>query len=312
MKILIAGPGAMGCLFAGLLLKSNEVSLFDYNAKRAARLNRNGIKISGFSNIRFKIRVITKTSPIEHFDLVLLLVKSQSTSQALQDINKFLDRNTYLLTLQNGLGNVEIISKYVCDHIKGLNKKHLLAGTTALGATLKDPENIIHSGAGLTTIGFIEKNTSNSSFLVSLKTVFEKCGIKTSITRNIYTTLWSKLIINSAINPIGAIFRVSNGELLKNKSIKQLLFSTVRESYSVALKLEIKPLYSNPELKVAQTCKKTSKNQNSMLQDILKGKQTEIDNINGAIITLALKNKIETPVNKVLYSLIKRLETDTK
>jgi len=123
--------------------------------------------------------------------------------------------------------------------------------------------------------------------------------------KNIESALWSKLIINSAINPLGAVTKKKNGELIKDKYLKRILIELTDESTRVSVAKGIKLLYKDLRHRVVKTCLLTGSNINSMLQDVLNGKKTEIENINGVIIAEAKKLNISVPFNELLYNLVK-------
>ncbi|MFH0807042.1 MAG: 2-dehydropantoate 2-reductase [Elusimicrobiota bacterium] len=295
MKIVIVGPGAMGCLFAGLLSKNpkNEVWLLDKNPERTAVIKKNGIKISGLTKKNTKTKITTEPNEIGTANLVLIFVKSYDTESATKSVLPCINKETIILSLQNGLGNIEIIRKYSVNNV--------FAGITAIGATLIGWGKVKHAGKGATIIG-------KSGRAKEIIKAFNKTGIVIKANNNIDSIIWSKLVLNSAINPLGAITQMKNGELIENCYIKDSLIQTVKETAMIAKDLGIKLLYKNPEKEVVNACKKTKNNTNSMLQDILNRKQTEIEYINGAIIKQAEKLKLEAPLNKNLYSRVKSIE----
>lgn len=294
MKIVIVGPGAMGCLFAGLLSKSNEVWLLDRNPARVKHIRKYGLKISGLSNIKIPpqdIGITTNTHDIGPAELIIILVKSYDTESAIKKVLPCIDKKTLILSLQNGINNPETIKKSV--HKKfSLN---IFAGITSQGATSLGFGEVRRAGMGETLLGTGCKK---------IYEVFNNSGIKTRIIKNIESALWSKLIINSAINPLGAVTKRENGELVKDRYLKRILIELADESTRVAVAKGIKLLYKDFKHRVIKTCLLTGSNINSMLQDVLNGKKTEIDNINGVIIAEAKKLNISVPFNELLYNLI--------
>ncbi|MEW6042246.1 MAG: 2-dehydropantoate 2-reductase, partial [Elusimicrobiota bacterium] len=315
MKIIIVGPGAMGTLFATKLYNKTreEIWLFDKDNKRAEIISRNGIKINGLINIKSKpdkVHITTDPLKIGKANLIIFFVKAFDTENAARKIIPCIGENTAILTLQNGLGNAEIIQKVIRSATltmnppgypprrvgvkgKGLNISlrdvTILAGTTSEGSTYNAPGFVTHTGCGETVLGYYSNTRppQRGKLLKQIKDLFDSAGLRTSLTPNVKNQIWSKLILNSAINPLGAITLRKNGELLKDKCLKELLFSVVNESAEVARRCGMNLLYKDPVKKLEEVCKNTAGNYNSMLQDILKGKRTEIDYINGAIIRAA-------------------------
>ena len=151
MKIVIVGPGAMGCLLAHYLSKSKEeLWILDNEKERAAKINQSGISVEGISGKnQVKIKATTDAGEIGPADLVIICVKSYDTKEALKCIRALISTHTSVLTLQNGIGNIEIISEIV-----GADK--VVGGVTSEGATLLDTNKIRHAGKGETIIGRID------------------------------------------------------------------------------------------------------------------------------------------------------------
>lgn len=305
MRIVIVGPGAMGCLFAGLFVESgqNDVWLVDKNQSRANELNKNGLTIEGIGGTRkiSGIQVTSRPNEIGCADLALICVKSYNTSEATHSIIKIIGNDTVVLTLQNGLSNVEVISSI-------LGEDKVIAGVTSYGATMLGIGYTRHAGVGDTVIGKPAKSeTVTDQKVEQVADVLKSAGFQTKVSHNIWSFIWGKLIVNAAINPITAITRLRNGELLEHKEARKLLRMTVEESVRVASASHISLPYDDPVSAVESVCKSTAPNVSSMLQDVLRGKQTEIGAINEAIIDKGREVGIETPVNKVLTYLVKSL-----
>ena len=302
MRIVIVGSGAMGSLFGGLLAESgNEVYLLDIWKDHVDRINKNGLWIEGLSGDRFiKIKAVTEPKEIGGTsDLIIIFVKSYHTKSAAKNISPLVGESTSILTLQNGLGNFEILS-----NIFGLEK--VIAGTTSYGATILGPGRVRHAGIGPTVIG--ELNGQTIARTEKFAQILTQAGIKTDTSDNVLGLVWSKLLINVGINALGVLIRVKNGELVKGKYSLKLQRELIEEAFEVAKRKGIKLIHQDMVKEVASICEKTSVNINSMLQDVLKKRKTEIDFINGAIVREGEKLNISTPVNQVITDLIKAIE----
>jgi len=312
MKIVIVGPGAMGCLFAAFLAKSGEeVYLFDRRKERADAISKNGITVEGISDLKAPIKATINSKDIKTCDLIIICVKSYDTEEATKEIKSLIGKNTLVLTLQNGVGNVEAISKIV-------GEEKTIGGVTSQGATLLGDGNIRHAGKGETVIGLVKgsgvrgpgsSSQGPGSRLEDIVSVFEKAGFQTKIADNIQDLIWSKLIINVGINALTAITRLNNGRLIEFEGTDAILEEAVKEAVKVAEAKGIKLIFENPVEKTKAVCKATAGNVASMLQDALKQRKTEIDYINGAIVKEAQQLHIEVPVNRVLTNLVKTLES---
>lgn len=300
MKILIIGPGAMGCLFAAFLSKTQEVILLDKNHKRAQAINGQGIIIEGISgNWQAKVNATADTTNLSSIDLILVCVKSYNTKEAICQAKPCISEKTMVLTLQNGLGNIEVIGE-----VAGQDK--VLGGVTSQGATLLADGHIRHAGRGETVIGRIDGKIPVQ--LREIREAFNKVGLETRISRDIKGLIWSKLIINVGINALTAVTKLNNGRLLEFEGTARILRNAVTEAVKIAKKKRIKLIYDDPLAKVEAVCEATATNVSSMLQDVLKKKRTEIDFINGVVVRQGQSLGIPTPVNSALVDLVKTIE----
>lgn len=302
MKITIVGPGAMGCLLGAFLSKKgHDVWLLDKNPQRCQKIKEQGIKVEGVSgNWQTPINACVDPKEAGPQDLVVIAVKSYDTKDAVRNIKPLLGDNTLVLSLQNGLGNTEIISEVA-------GGERALGGITNLGATLLDAGYVRHAGKGETVIGRVDGKIPVE--LRAIREVFNKAGLETRLTKDIKALLWSKLIINVGINALTAVTRLNNGRLTEFEATRRILQDAVNEAIRVAKKKRVKLIYDDPLSKVEAVCEATSQNVSSMLQDVLKHKKTEIDFINGVIVRQAQALGIPAPVNTVLTNLVKAIES---
>jgi len=306
MKIAIVGPGAMGCLFTALLTRtklSNDIWLLDKDPERAKRIKAKGISVEGINNFKSSVNITADPKVIGHSDLVIICTKSYDTETALNSIKPLLKDDTNVLSLQNGIGNLQLI-------IDMAGEERTVCGMTANGATLNGDGKVRQTGKGETIIG----KPTGKIFrdLRHISSTFNAAGILTKTSRDVNGIIWSKLIINAGINALAAICRLSNGALLMHEGAKELMRQAVIESTKVAKKKKAKLIFDDPLQKVESVCKNTSANICSMLQDILHRKRTEIDFINGAIVRHAKSSGVKVPVNEMLTQLVKVIESSYK
>ncbi|MFH0732706.1 MAG: 2-dehydropantoate 2-reductase [Candidatus Omnitrophota bacterium] len=303
MKIVIVGPGAIGCLFAALLSRAKsvkEVWILDKNEQRAKRLNANGIKVEGISNFTAKIKVTADAQEIANADLVIIAVKSYDTESAIKQINPLLGKETKVLTIQNGVGNLEMINEVV-------GEERALGGVSLQAATMFKEGHIKHCGSEETTIGASDGKIFGD--VRAIAGIFNEAKIKTKMSKDIKSVIWSKLVINAGINALGAITRLCNSDLIKYDGTKEMLRLSVAEAAKVAKRKGTKLAYDDPLQKAESICAATGSNICSMLQDVLNKRPTEIDSINGAISRHARSLGIKTPVNDMLFALVKTIES---
>jgi 2-dehydropantoate 2-reductase len=298
MKIVIFGAGAIGSLFGALLSKNNEVFLFGRKSHIHAIKN-NGLTIKGKTNLNVKINAESSFENITFSpDLLILTVKSYDTEAAIKQAKKIILKDTKILSLQNGLDNIEKIS----NHIKS---EKIIAGVTTHGAFFSKPGIVEHTGIGKTVLG--DLNNTKSNFIDKVIKLFNEAGIETRESKNISEDIWNKAIINSSINPLTSIFQCNNGYLLENPILEKLIENICKESTSIANAYGIDFSVEIMINKTKDVIKNTAENFSSMLQSIKKNKKTEIDSINGKLTFIGKENNVDTKLNEFLYHYIKSL-----
>lgn len=302
MKIAVVGPGALGCLITGLLKSrtKEDVWLIDKLPDRAKRIREEGIRVEGMSSISADIDVSADPEEVGACDLVILCVKSYSTEDACKDIKCLVGDKTSILTLQNGIGNIQILN----DHF---GVERVIAGVTNHGATLLGTGHVRHAGKGDTIIGMPKGKVLGA--IKDAANILTKCGMETKISKDIDSVIWSKLVINVGINALTGITRLKNGMLIKHEHARRILRDAVQEAVRIVKRKRIKLSYDDPIQKAESVCKATAANISSMLQDVLSSKRTEIDYINGAITRQGKALGIPTPVNETLTDMIKTIES---
>lgn len=302
MKIAIVGPGALGCLIAGSLKArtKEDVWLIDSSPERAKRIRQDGIKIEGLSNLaRCQVNASADPKEVGRCDLVILCVKSYSTEDACKDIKDLVSDNTFVMTLQNGIGNVQVLNDY-------FGTEKVIAGVTNHGATLLGDGHVRHAGKGETIIGLASGKVLGP--IKEIAGILSKAGFETKVSKDIDSVIWSKLVINVGINALTAITRLKNGMLTEHGGTRDILRSAVQEAVKIVKRKRVKLIYDDPIQKVESVCKATAANASSMLQDVINKKRTEIDFINGAVIRQGKALGIPVPVNEVLTALVKTIE----
>ena len=296
MKTAIIGPGALGCLFGAYLAKGGlDVTLIDHRPERARTLGAGGITVQGLrGEHHVPVRVTAESNSLGPVDLVIVCVKAYHTGDALRLHGSLVGNNTMVWTIQNGLGNVETMARLVpADRIVG--------GSTTMGANLLAPGRVHHAGEGETFIGELDGTLSPRVELVARK--LSAAGIPVQPRADIQRLIWRKVLVNVAINALTAILRVRNGVLLEHEPALRLMEDAVREAVRAAASHGIHLAEDEAVTQAKDVARRTAKNRSSMLVDILAGRRTEIDFINGAITGLG-----PAPVNRVLTDLVRALE----
>jgi 2-dehydropantoate 2-reductase len=299
MQILVVGAGAMGCLFAARLHRAGfQVVVYEKIRPLSETIHEHGIQVQGIGGHDTMMVPAFSENPPFQADVVLLCVKSTDTREAAQTVSPWVRAESMVLTLQNGLGNVEILQE-----IFGPEK--VLGGVTAEGATVLGPGKIRHAGKGETVIGPAREGDDR---LPTLLSAFKQAGFQIRSALDVDQLLWGKLIINVGINALAAVTRLKNGRLPQIEATRTVMEQAVEEAVAVAKAKGVELPYPDPFDRVVAVCRATADNVASMLQDVLHEKTTEIDFINGAIVREGRALGIETPVNGVLTALVRTLQ----
>jgi 2-dehydropantoate 2-reductase len=301
LRIAIVGAGAIGCLIGIRLHESGQnILLIHHDSRIVDSIRRRGVALREPSGktIRAHIDVKESLSRTDNPDFILLTVKAYDTEDAARHLRKVMGGRTPILTLQNGLGNIEILSRY-------FPKSIVLAGSTTEGALGTGPGTVTHAGRGWTWIGELHGKLTERSIMIS--DAFRHAGFRTIASRNIEGVIWSKAIVNSAINPISALARVSNGELNTSSSLMDVAMRLVREGIMVAKAHGVSPAPS-PRSMLVGILVQARRNRSSMLRDIEAGRKTEIRQLNGSIALLGRRLGVNVPFNTLIWELVQGLE----
>ncbi|BHH82763.1 ketopantoate reductase family protein [Desulforhopalus sp. 52FAK] len=306
MKIVIVGGGAIGRLFGSYLANnSNEVTLLDIDHHIVRAIKNNGIHVLGRDVTdpdmvsRVRVNAVTDGKRITESDLVLLMVKSFSTRAASQSIAHLIGPGCPLLSIQTGLGNIEIIEQAV-------SKNDILRGFTFMSGTALGDSKVRYGQEGKTYIGEIDGE--RTSRVQKIADLFEKSGISTQVVKRIIGRLWCKVIVFSAINPLSALLKVPNGVLTSKMESITLMKRLLDEGKAVADAHGIDLVYNDLYELLFDACQRSSNNLSSMFQDILNSNLTEIDAQNGAICKYAAMYGVATPTHQTMLEMIKLQE----
>jgi len=289
-KIFILGAGAIGSVLGGLLSEKNDVTLVGRKAHVDA-VNSNGLSVSGDVTASFHVRADTKIREMPEKTLIFLTTKAYDSEKAIREVRRLLRKDTVILVLQNGLGNEEVVRRVVGGEAE------VLRGVTRMSAEFFKPGEVRY-WKGETAI-------AHDAAAEKVAQTLSASMLKTSLSKNIKHQVWSKVVVNSVVNPLTAIFRVRNREI-GTQPLASVRHHIVRECIQVG-KAEGIAFPRGLEQRIDREILAYT-NFSSMCQDILKRKKTEIDFLNGRIVELGRKHGVPAPVNETLVNLIKFLE----
>ena len=281
-------------MLGGLLSREHDVTIVGRKPHVDA-VNRHGLHISGVSTMLAHPTATTDV-PSEAPDVVFVTTKAYDTADAIEALRAFWRRSVFV-TLQNGLGNAETLAA---------KAKRVVAGATSHGVTFVAPGEIVHAGAGDTVVGPVQGVTLGE--VEAIAGLLTHAGIETTVVKDVRRELWAKAVVNAAINPLTVVLRVPNGELVRAGDLRALLDRLAREgaAASRAAGVDLDP--DAMAAKSAEVARRTANNRSSMLQDVEKGRRTEIDAITGALLRAAGAKGLPMPYNEMMDLLVRGWE----
>lgn len=301
-RVTIIGAGAMGLLHGAYLSRGGcRVTLVARRPEVAELINAQGIRVEdaqGEQNFK-GMAAVSRIEDAPEPDLVLLLVKGPDTAGAMAGAARHIPAGASVLTLQNGLGNIEAIAAEVPE-------EQILAGVSYTGGTLLGPGHVRMGGLGQTHIG--ELGGKMTPRLLALAQIFERSGLPAVISENIQGLIWTKVLVNAGINPLAALTRLKNGDLVAMPESRVLMSILVAEGAHLAGRLGISLSEPDPVAHTLEVAHRTGNNLASMLQDIMQNKKTEIESINGKLVEKGSELGLTLPLNHTVTLLIRLLE----
>jgi 2-dehydropantoate 2-reductase len=283
----------MASLFAARLSEVADVSMLGTWEAGLEALRQNGVRVieADGSEERYTVRVFSDVEDCVGAQYALVLVKSWQTARAARQLAACLSPEGIALTLQNGIGNLEIL-----QDVLGLDRAAI--GVTTMGATLLGPGKVRAGGGGPTHIAAHPR-------LGSLIDLLDRSGFEVHETEDLDSVVWGKLVVNAAINPLTALLGVPNGDLLVHPAARELMGAAAEEAAAVASARGVQLPYDDPRGLAEDVARRTATNRSSMLQDVTRGAPTEIDAISGAITLEGERLGVPVGVNWTLWKLIR-------
>lgn len=306
MKILILGAGALGMVYGTYLARENDVTLCVRRKEQEDIINSEGVFLEGEGvSENTKIKACVDVTNLGTVDLVVILVKGYDTVSALKKVLPVIGRETIVLTLQNGMGNFDNVTSVV-------NPDQVILGTSGQGVTMLGDNRVRHTGVGVDSLGCYDSFKGGADKIKSLVNIFNNAFngtlYKMKYREDIDEYIWRKLFINIGTNSITAILEDTNSCVVDNPYGNKVSEAMVKEAIDIANacgqsfdKDEVWNYFMTAISRVV-------KNKSSMYQDLMKGRPTEIDTINGAVVKRASNLGLEAPYNKMMTDLVKAKE----
>jgi len=299
MRVCIVGCGAVGSLFAAHLAQVDDVEVWAYDVVQphVDAINQSGLKLVGEADITGAVRATSEARELPPCDFGIVATKSMYTRAAIEASSHAFAHGA-VASVQNGVGNEEVIAEHV---------DRVIRGTTFPAGHLTEP-GVVHMDArGDTWLGPFEPRPASMDAVTELAKAITAGGMNTKALADARGAQWTKLIFNAATNPLGALTRLTHGRLCEQPDTRRLISQLVAEGKAVAESLGI-TLDSDPDELVDHAAKVAYEHRASMLQDVLAERATEIDALNGGIVRFGAEQGVPTPMNEAIAALIKGLE----
>ena len=305
-KVAVVGAGAVGSFLGGMLARAGAPVTLIGRPSHIDAITGAGLFLD---SIHFQesisVNAATNYRPVSDAAIVLICVKAGDTEEAARQVMGHLAHGTIVVSLQNGVDNVE--------RIRAVSGVEALPAAVYVAVEVTAPGRIKHTGAGHLAIGdFWDRSSTDASWRDDIQTVadlFSQAGVPCRISADIHADLWIKLTMNCAYNAISALGRARYGLLAENRWIKEIMLQVIVEIVAVARAAGVKIPSSDDLMESALKLGKTMENAiSSTAQDIQRGKRTEIDSLNGYVVRRAMQLGIGAPVNQTLHGLVKLLE----
>ena len=300
MRICIVGCGAVGSLFAAHLARAgkHEVWAYDVSRDHVDAINRSGLRLSGAADFTARMRATCDAGELPPCDFGVVATKAIHTRAAIAQTARAFGPDSAVCSVQNGVGNEEIIAEHV---------GYVIRGTTFPAGHIIAPGHVGFDIRGDTWIGPFEPTKTPMQKVETLAAAMTEGGMNTLALADARGAQWTKLIFNASTNPVGALTRLHHGAATFFPPTGDLFNALIAEGEAVAKALGIK-LDADPRTLVMKGANAPGKHKASMLQDVLAGRQTEVDFMNGAIVKAGEQAGVPTPLNQAMWALVKGLE----
>lgn len=300
MNICVIGCGAIGSLFAAHLGRNEDVEVYAYDVwqEHVDAINETGLTLSGEANFTVPITASTTADDFPSCDYGIVATKSIHTRSAIEDTHSLFEEDSAVCSVQNGLGNEEIIAEHV---------NFVIRGTTFPAGSVVEPGHVEFEINGDTWIGPFEPTETPMGMVEELADAITAGGLNTVAEEDARGAQWSKLIFNASTNPVGALTRLHHSAATYFEPTGDLFEELIAEGEAVADALGIE-LHGDPRDMVQKGADAPGEHKASMFQDILAERTTEVDFMNGAIMEKGQEVDVPTPYNQSMWALIKGLE----
>jgi 2-dehydropantoate 2-reductase len=294
MKIAVMGAGAVGCYYGGMLARAGHDVVLIGRPQHVEAIERQGLRLETQTfDERIRISASTEASAMQRAQLVLFCVKSTDTESGAAAIGPHLAPDALVLSLQNGVDNAE--------RLRALLPQEVIAAAVYIGVEMVGPGHVRHHGRGELVIEPSKASDDVAHALIA-------AGVPTDISDNVRGALWAKLILNCAYNALSAITQLPYGRLVKGEGITAVMRDVVDECVAVA-KADDVTIPGDVDAAVRKIAETVPGQYSSTAQDLVRGKRSEIDHLNGLIVRRGETLGVPTPANRLLHAIVKLIES---
>jgi 2-dehydropantoate 2-reductase len=301
VKVCIVGCGAVGSLFAANLAQLDDVEVwaFDASQEHVDAINANGLRLTGAGEAVGRLRATTDPQELPACDFGIVATKAMHTEAAIRATAHAFAEGA-VATVQNGLGNEQVLAAHV---------PRVIRGTTFPAGKIVEPGHVQWDVKGDTTLGPFDERPAELADVVRLADACTRAGMPTNAVEDARGPQWRKVIFNASTNPIGALTGLTHGRVCERPDLRALVSGLVDEGKAVAAAQGI-TLDSDPEELIDHAAQKhvAYDHKASMLQDVEARRQTEIDYLNGGIVRFGREHGVETPLHQAIWALVKGVE----
>ncbi|MGC4191347.1 MAG: 2-dehydropantoate 2-reductase [Thermomicrobiales bacterium] len=318
MRITIVGAGAMGSLVAARLTQAmaspaqtdapddaiERVLLYGRPSAHLDAIRAHGLRLVELDGSERTVSIETTSEPadVKGSDVVIVLVKAWASAEIGETLRPYLTRDSIVLTLQNGLGNASALRSSLLD--RGV-RPHVWLGVTTQAAIRPEPGVLVHTGTGITAIG---RRTTMNDRVRALASLLDVPNWRTVAVDDIHRWVWRKLAVNCAINPLTALSGLPNAAIATDPGLREAANRLAAEVVAVANAERIALELGDVTSAIEDVAAATATNHSSMLVDLQSGQRTEIDAINGAVVSEGRRLGVPTPANDLMAALIRARE----
>lgn len=299
-RIAILGAGALGCYFGARLAQAGvSVTLIGRPAQVEA-IGRDGLILESEGRTQvLRPEVTTEAGVVRDAELVLVCVKSADTAAAAAAVAPHLAADAALVSLQNGMGNVETIHQRTGHPV--------VAGLVYIGANMPAPNHVRHAGGNRVVVGAVAGSGVDRALVEQIAALFRAAGITAEVSADMDAELWRKLLFNCAYNAVCALTGKPYGEMGAMPEIRAVMQDAADEVVALARRKGV----TIPDEAMASLFAMTQSmplQMSSTAQDIVRGRPTEVDYLNGYVAHESAALGLAAPVNRTLHALVKLRE----